>query len=71
MDTQAQCMREHNFEDADKYLPERWLDPGHMNLPTIPFCHGPKAEIGKLLSEIQIWSSVAQVSKKISCSKVF
>lgn len=66
MDTQAQCMRENNFEDPEKYFPERWLDPGHMNFSTIPFCHGSKADIGKLLSEIQIWSCVAQMLRNFN-----
>lgn len=64
MDAQVAGMKEQNFEDPEKYSPERWLDPNHMDFATVPFCHGSKAETGKRLAELQLWSCVAQVSDK-------
>lgn len=58
MATYLSSVREEHFEDALKFIPERWLHIDSATLETsvacIPFGYGPKACLAKNLAEMQL-----------------
>lgn len=64
VDTQISCMKEQNFDEPEKFIPERWFDMPTMHHPfvSLPFSHGPIAGFGKRLAEIELWSCAAKVN---------
>ncbi|KAK6618561.1 hypothetical protein RUM43_012952 [Polyplax serrata] len=62
MDIQSACLREQNFEKADKFIPERWSESSNVQpFSFIPFGHGARSCLGKHLAEVQLKSCIAKM----------
>jgi cytochrome P450 len=63
MVTSLSSWREEYFEDAHKFMPERWLTPvdDMQVFASIPFGYGAKACLGKELAEMQIGVLITKV----------
>ncbi|XP_018322335.1 probable cytochrome P450 301a1, mitochondrial [Agrilus planipennis] len=61
-------LKEEYFDDADRFRPERWLDPSIdrsvSTLATIPYGFGPKACLARELAEIEVGLLVSKVLQK-------
>lgn len=56
------CMKEQNFEEPERFKPERWLEQDIIHpFSSIPFCSGPRSSFVKQLTEIQLWTCIAKV----------
>lgn len=65
MVTHLSGWREEYFEDAHKFMPERWLSPidEMQTFASLPFGYGAKACLGKELAEMQVGALITKVSK--------
>lgn len=64
MANQIACLREENFEDAKKFMPERWMRCDERDIhpfATIPFGYGPRNCLGKGTAQRQLWLVTAKV----------
>ncbi|KAL0266751.1 UNVERIFIED_CONTAM: hypothetical protein PYX00_009206 [Menopon gallinae] len=62
LDLQMACMKEQNFDEPERFKPERWLEQDIVHpFSSIPFCSGPRGTFVKRLSEIQLWTCIAKI----------
>lgn len=60
MANEISSQREENFEDPEKFLPERWLttktesDHAHEFWSCLPFGHGPDLCLERNIAEMEI-----------------
>ncbi|XP_065341570.1 cytochrome P450 302a1, mitochondrial [Cloeon dipterum] len=66
---QVSCRQPSNFIRPNEFLPERWLRGHELNEPvhpylTLPFGHGPRACIAKLLAEQNIQMMLLRIARE-------
>ncbi|RZC41860.1 cytochrome P450 301a1, mitochondrial, partial [Asbolus verrucosus] len=73
MVTSLSSWREEYFEDAHKFMPERWLNPvDEMQVfASIPFGYGAKACLGKELAEMQIGALMTKLLRKFKIEYLY
>ncbi|EFA02864.1 probable cytochrome P450 301a1, mitochondrial [Tribolium castaneum] len=73
MVTSLSSWREEYFEDAHKFMPERWLTPiDDMQLfASIPFGYGAKACLGKELAEMQIGALITKILRNFKIEYLY
>lgn len=69
MANQISSRREDNFDDAEKFIPERWLNTGKVGVQEswscLPFGHGVRSCLGRQMAETEIKLLTARVNKFI------
>lgn len=66
--TYLSSLREENFDDAVKFVPERWLNSEIQNessFASIPFGYGPRSCLAKNLAEMQLSLIIIKVHKQL------
>lgn len=58
------CLREENFLDADKFIPERWLEADKMPWLVAPFGAGKRLCPGKRFVELELQVLLAEIVRK-------
>lgn len=59
---QVSCQLPEYFPEADRFLPERWLNKENINpFLVLPFGHGPRACIGRRMAEQNLYAAVIQL----------
>lgn len=67
MATYLSSIREEYFDDANKFIPERWLNTElytDSSFACIPFGFGPKACLAKNLAEMQLSILLIKVDRE-------
>lgn len=69
---QIASLQESNFDQPESYMPERWLQSSlrtesngcsvNRQFAFLPFGFGTRMCVGRRISEIEIYSSLARVS---------
>lgn len=69
MASQITSQREENFEDPEKFRPERWLtnrmDDDFQEYSYLPFGHGVRSCLGRHMAEIKMALLTAKVNMKM------
>jgi cytochrome P450 family 49 subfamily A len=73
MVTSLSSWREEYFEDAHKFMPERWLTPvdDMQVFASIPFGYGAKACLGKELAEMQIGVLITKILRNFKIEYLY
>ncbi|XP_063364835.1 probable cytochrome P450 301a1, mitochondrial isoform X1 [Cydia amplana] len=67
MSNQDTCRKESNFDDADRFYPERWLKEesrGYHAFASIPFGYGARKCLGQSMAEAMMSLLTVQILKK-------
>lgn len=68
MANQISSQREENFEDPEKFKPERWLNPSEECSPKnsyLPFGKGLKSCIGESMAKLEMMLLTTKVNSNI------
>ncbi|XP_063927892.1 probable cytochrome P450 301a1, mitochondrial isoform X2 [Zophobas morio] len=73
MVTSLSSWREEYFEDAHKFMPERWMSPldEMQSFASIPFGYGAKACLGKELAEMQIGILITKILRSFKIEYLY